>query len=171
MNLSQSPASANICDDGDNACDGQRLEESPAVVVQEEHTLHCDNASKEKAVRNRAGAECLASVIEVSTKADPHSHQSRQRKENCKHENAGDDLRRRLCICFENVVDLGLRGVALGSGWESERSRRVAGDVQVEDVLVDGGGRAERGEDDRSAGGFGGSQELEREVFLGLDRR
>jgi hypothetical protein len=170
LNLSQSPASADICDDGDNACNGQCLEERPAVVVQEEHTLHCDNTSEEKAVCNRARAERLASVIEVSTKANPHSHQSGQREEHCKHENSGDDLRRRLCVCFEDVVDLRLRGVALGRGWESERSRRVAGDVQVEDVLVDGSGRSERGEDDRSAGGFGGGQELEREVFLGLDR-
>jgi hypothetical protein len=67
------------------------------------------------------------------------------------------------------VVDLGLGCVALGCGWESERSRNVAADVQIEDVLVDGSSRAERGEDDRSAGGFGGGQELERKVFLGLD--
>jgi hypothetical protein len=68
------------------------------------------------------------------------------------------------------VVDLGLGGVALGRRWESKRSRRVAGDVKVEDVLVDRSSRAERGEDDRSAGGFGGGQELEREVFLRLYR-
>ena len=68
------------------------------------------------------------------------------------------------------MVDLGLGGVALGCGWESEWGGSVAGDVEVEDVLVDGSSRAERGEDDRSAGGFGGGQELEREVFLGLDR-
>jgi hypothetical protein len=169
LNLGQSTASADICNNGDNACNGQSLEERPGVVVQEENTLHCDDASKEKAVCNRACAESLASVVEVPTKADPHSHQSRQREKHCKHENARDDLRRRLCVCFEDVVDLGFGGVAFGRGWESERSRRVAGDVQVEDVLVDGSSRAERGEDDRSAGGFGGGQELERKVFLGLD--
>ena len=82
-------------------------------------------------------------MIEVSTKTNPHSHQSGQCEEHRKHEDAGDDLRRRLCICFENVVDLGLGCVALGCGWESERSRNVAGDVQIEDMLVDGSSRAE----------------------------
>lgn len=143
MNLGQGPAAANICNDGDDAGNRERLEERPAVVVQEEHTLHRNNASKEKAVGDRAGAECLASVIEVSSKTNPHSHKSGQREENCEHENAGDNLGGRLCVCFEDVVDLGLGGVALRCGWESERSRRVAGDVQVEDVLVDWGGRPE----------------------------
>jgi hypothetical protein len=169
LNLSQSPASADICNNGNNACNGQRLEEGPAVVVQEEHTLHRDNTSKEKAVCNGARAEGLANVIEVSPKANPHSHQSGQCEKHCEHENQRDDLRRRLCICFENVVDLGLGVVALRRGWESERSRRVAGDVQVEDVLVDGSGGAEGGENDRSAGGCGRGQELPRKVFLGLD--
>lgn len=170
MNLSQSAASADICNDRNNACNGQRLEKCPAVVVQEEDTLHRDNTSKEKAVCDRACAECLASVIKVSTKADPHSHKSRKREEHCKHEDTRDDLGRRLCICFENVVDLGLGSVALGCGWESERGRSVTSDVQVKDMLVDGGSRTERGENDRSAGRFGGGQELEWEIFLSLDR-
>jgi hypothetical protein len=66
------------------------------------------------------------------------------------------------------VVDLGLGGVALRRRWESERSGRVAGDIEVEDVLVNGCSRAEGGEDDRGAGGLGGGQELEWEVLLGL---
>jgi len=41
------------------------------------------------------------------------------------------------------VVDLGLRSVAFGCGRESERGGSVAGDIEVEDVLVDGRSRAE----------------------------
>jgi len=169
LNLCQSPASADICDNGNNARNRQSLEERPAVVVQEEHTLHRDDAPKEEPMCNGARAECLASVIEVSSETNPHSHESGQREEDCKHKDARYDLRRRLRICLENVVDLGLGGVALGRRWESERSRSVTGDIQVKDVLVDGSARAERGENDRCAGGFGGGQELEREVFVRLD--
>jgi hypothetical protein len=66
------------------------------------------------------------------------------------------------------VVNLGLRGVALGCGWESEGGGGVAGDIEVKDVLVSGSGRAEGCEDDRGASGFGRGQELEWEVLLGL---
>lgn len=55
------------------------------------------------------------------------------------------------------MVDLGLRGVALRSGWEGKRGCGVAGDGEVEDVLADGSAGAERSEDDRCASRFGGS--------------
>lgn len=168
MHLSQSPAAANVCDNANNARDRQGLEQSPAVVVQEEYTLHRDNAAKEKAMRDRLSAKCLANVIKVSTKSDPQSHQGGQCEKDCEHENAGDDLRRRLRIGLEDVVDLRLRGVALGCGWEGERHSGVAGDFEVEDVLVDRCGRAEGCDNDRSLRGFGGGQELEGEVLLGL---
>lgn len=67
----------------------------------------------------------------------------------------GDELVRRLCFLLEDVVDLGLRGVALGCGRESEWGGSVAGDIEVEDVLVDRSSRTERSEDNRSAGGLG----------------
>jgi hypothetical protein len=38
------------------------------------------------------------------------------------------------------VVDLGLGGVAFGCRRESEWGGSVAGDIEVEDVLVDGSG-------------------------------
>jgi hypothetical protein len=76
-----------------------------------------------------------------------------------------------LCVRLEDVVDLGLGGIALGCRREGERSGSVASDIEIEDVLVGGSGRAERGEDDRSAGGLRRGEELEGEVLLGLGGR
>jgi hypothetical protein len=168
LNLSQGPASANVCHDADNTRDRQRLEQSPAVVVKEENSLHSHDASKEKTVCDRACTESLADVVQVTSKADPQAHQGWQREEHRERENKGDNLWPRFRIRLEDVVDLRLGGVALRCRWESEWSGRVAGDIEVEDVLVDGCSGAERGEDDRSAGGLRGGQELEWEVLLGL---
>lgn len=52
----------------------------------------------------------------------------------------GDELVRRFRFLFEDVVDLGLGGVAFGCGRESEWGGSVAGDIEVENVLVDGSG-------------------------------
>lgn len=119
-------------------------------------------------MRNRLSAECLANVVEVSTKSDPQTHQSGQSEKNCEHKDGGDNLGRRLGIGLEDMVDLRLRDVALGCGWERERYGGVASDFEVEDVLVNRCGGAEGCEDDRSLRRFGGGQELEGEVLLGL---
>ena len=121
-------------------------------------------------MRNGACAERLASVVQVAAEADPETDQAGQCEEHCEHECMRDELVRRLCFLLEDVVDLGLGGVAIGCGRESERSGGVAGDIEVEDVLVGGSSRAERCEDDRGTGRLGRGEELEGKVLLGLQQ-
>lgn len=79
-------------------------------------------------------------MVQVAAEAGPETDQTRECEEHCEHERVGDELVRRFCFLFEDVVDLELGGVAFGCGWESEWGGSVAGDIEVEDVLVDGSG-------------------------------
>lgn len=75
LNLGESLATADISHHAYNTSSGKRLEQSPAVVVQEEHSLHGNNAAQEKAVCHWVGAESLSEVVQVSTKANPQAEQ------------------------------------------------------------------------------------------------
>ena len=84
------------------------MEQSTAVVVEEEHSLHSYNASKEKGVRDGACTEGLAGVVKVAAEAHPETNQTRQCEEHCEHERMRDELGGRFRVRLEDVVDLRL---------------------------------------------------------------
>jgi hypothetical protein len=144
------------------------LKEVPASVVQEEHALHGDDGSKEQSVRKRSGAESLAQMADVGTQCRPETQQDRESGSDCGGEDNGDDLRGRLGVFAEDVVDLGVGGVAERCLWDGEGYIDVAGHGQIEDLLLVRCRRAECADDDGCGNRLRGSEELVGKVLVCL---
>jgi len=168
LHLCQSPAPAHIRHHAHDRRDGKRLEQIPAHVIHEKHPLHRQHAAQKQPVRHRARAEGFAKVVHVGSEQRPCAQQRRQRDQDREREDEADDLGRRARVVFEDVVDLGFARVALGWGWDGGRGALVGCDGEVEGVLVERGGGAERGERDGGFERLVGREELEGEVLLGL---
>jgi hypothetical protein len=119
-------------------------------------------------VRYRCIAQSLAQVVGVCAQGGPDTEKYRERGDNGSREDERYDLGRRLGVGFEDVVDLGLGGVAEGRLGHGERRVRVARDLEVEDLALVGRGRAERTDDDRGGNRLRGSEELVGEVLVRL---
>ena len=165
LHLRQSSAPTHESHEAHHSGHRQGLEEVPAGVVHEEHSLHSHHTPKEQSMRYRRISKRLACMIRVRTQVCPSTQQHRQRAQHYQREYQTDDLRRRARVIAENVVDLLFRTVAFGCGRCGDGGA-VGLDGEVEDVLLVGRGRAERGEDEACAKRFGGCKELVREVFL-----
>lgn len=119
-------------------------------------------------MRDRSRTESLAGVADVGAKRRPGTEENGEGSSDGSSKDEGDDFGRRLGVLAEDVVDLGLGSVTerrLGNG---EGNVGVAGDGQIEDLLLVGRGRAERSNDDRGGDRLRGSEELVGEVLLCL---
>ena len=83
-------------------------------------------------MRHGCVAQRLAQVVGIRAKCSPDTEKDGQRSSNSSREHNGYDLRWRLSILFEDVVDLRLGGVADGRLGDAERDAGVAGDGEVE---------------------------------------
>lgn len=119
-------------------------------------------------MRDGSRAKGLAQVADIAAQSGPETQQDRQGSGNGSGEDDGDDLRGRLGVVAEDVVDLGGRSVAQRGFGDGERDVGVAGDGEVEDFLLVGCGRAERSNDDGGGDWLGCSEELVGEVLLCL---
>ena len=168
LDLRQRAAAAQECDDTHETSGGQRLEEVPAGVVQEEHALHGDYGSKEQSVRKRSGAESLAQMADIGTQCRPETQQDGESGSDRGGKDNGDDLRGRLGVFAEDVVDLGVGSVAKWCLGDGEGHIDVAGHGQVEDLLLVRCRRAECADDDGCGNRLRGSEELVGEVLVCL---
>ena len=168
LDLRQRAAAAQECDDTHETSGGQRLEEVPAGVVQEEHALHGDYGSKEQSVRKRSGAESLAQMADIGTQCRPETQQDGESGSDRGGKDNGDDLRGRLGVFAEDVVDLGVGSVAKWCLGDGEGHIDVAGHGQVEDLLLVRCRRAECANDDGCRNRLRGSEELVGEVLVCL---
>lgn len=100
-------------------------------------------------MRNGGRTESLAQVADVRTQRRPETKEDRQGSSNSGGEDKGNNLRRRLGIVAEDVVDLGFGGVAQRCLWYGEGHIGVAAYGQVKDLLLVGRGRAECSNNDR----------------------
>lgn len=71
LDLAESLGAGDEGDNGDDAGDGQELEQSPLDVVQEQGTLHGDQGAEEDGVRDGGGAERLGGIADVTTESGP----------------------------------------------------------------------------------------------------
>ena len=94
-------------------------------------------------MRHGCVAQRLAQVAGVRAQCSPDTEKDGQRSSNSSREHNGYDLRWRLSILFEDVVDLRLGGVADGRLGDAERDARVAGDGEVERFALVWRGRSE----------------------------
>lgn len=97
-----------------------------------------------------------------------HTGDKRQSAGNHQRDSQGDDLvtvRDRLA---EDVVDLRLLAVANRSRRGGRRGVGIGNDLNVKDVRDETLGRAERGNNHSCVDGFGGGEELGRNVLLSL---
>jgi len=111
-------------------------------------------------VRHWCVAQRLAQVAGIRAERSPYTEKDGQRSSNSSREHNRYDLRWRLSILFEDVVDLGLGGVADGRLGDAERNAGVAGDGEVERFALVWRGRSERSNDDRCDDWLLGCQEL-----------
>jgi len=94
-------------------------------------------------VRHRCVAQRLAQVAGIRAQCSPYTEKNRQRSSNSSCEHNCYDLRWRLGVILEDVVDLRLGGVADGRLGDAERDARVAGDGEVERFALVWRGRSE----------------------------
>lgn len=111
-------------------------------------------------MRDRSRTESLAGVADIGTERRPQTEQNGEHGSNSSGEDECDDLGRRLGVFAEDVVDLGLGSVAQRRLGDGERYIGVAGDGQIEDLLLVGRGRAECSNDDRGGNWLRSSEEL-----------
>jgi hypothetical protein len=71
LDLAEGLGTGNEGDDGDEAGDGQELEQRPLDVIQEQGTLHGDQGAEEDGVRDGCGAERLGGIADVATESGP----------------------------------------------------------------------------------------------------
>lgn len=71
LHLAQRTISAQESNNTNNGNSRECLEQIPAAVVEEEHTLHGHNGAVEYSVGNGSRAQGLASVAEVGTESKP----------------------------------------------------------------------------------------------------
>lgn len=168
LNLRQRAATAQKCDDTHETSGGQRLEEVPAGVVQEEHALHSDDGSKEQSVGERSCTKGLAQMADVSTQCRPETQQDGESGSDRGGKDKRNDLRGRLGVFAEDVVDLGVGSVAEWCLGDGEGHIDVAGHGQVKDLLLVRRRRAECANDDGCGNRLRGSEELVGEVLVCL---
>lgn len=99
-------------------------------------------------MRHGCVAQRLAQVADIRAQCSPYTEKDRQRSSNSSREHNCYDLRWRLRVILEDVVDLGLGGVADGRLGDAERDAGVTGNGEVERFALVWRGRAERSNDD-----------------------
>lgn len=168
LNLAQCTATAEESNSTNHTRCRQHLEKVPAGVVQEENALHCENAAKEKGVRDGVTAHGFSKVVEVGAKKEPGADKYWQSGNNSKGEDRRDDLGWRLGVVAENVVDLRKSTVAQRCIWSCDNSFGVTSNLDVQDFAVVRCGGAKRGNDDLGLERLLGCEKLVWEVLLCL---
>jgi hypothetical protein len=109
-------------------------------------------------------------MIGVGAQRGPDAKQNRKRRDNRSREDERNDLRGRLRVGLEDVVDLRLGSVSEGRVGDGERHIGVAGDCEVENLALVRRRRAERADDDRGGDRFRRCEELVGEVLVRLGK-
>jgi hypothetical protein len=119
-------------------------------------------------MRHRRIAQSLAHMASVRTQSCPYAEQYGQRSSDSSREHDRYELGRRFWIIAKDVADLGLGRVTDGRLGHAERDIGVAGNGEVEHLVLVGCGGAERSKDDGGDDWLLGCEELVGQVLVGL---
>jgi hypothetical protein len=86
--------------------DWQGLEQIPAGVIQEEHSLHGQNAPEEQRMADWCRAQGLAQMVDIGAQCKPADEERRHTCHHGSEKDKGYYLGRRAGIGAEDVVDL-----------------------------------------------------------------
>jgi hypothetical protein len=107
-------------------------------------------------------------MVGIGAQRGPDAEENWERRDNRSREDERYDLRGRLRVGLEDMVDLRLGGVSEGRVGNGERHIGVAGDCEVENLAPVRCRRAEGANDDRGGDRFGRCEELVGEVLVRL---
>ena len=112
--------------------------------------------------------QSLAQVAGICAQDGPYTEQYWERSNNGCSKYDCNDLRRRLRVGAEDVVNLRLGGVTKGRLWDGERSGGIAGNLKVENLALVRRRRTKGADYDRGNDGLVGGEELVGEVLVRL---